>query len=90
MEQLGTSYGKLFVKGSIETVGPLLNIDEELYDQIRSSELQLKQSGLVPIILACKVVAEEELDAERVSDRAVESGAEKRPREDGNCSGNSR
>jgi len=62
VEQLGVSSGKLLVKGSIETIGPLLNIDEELYDQIKSSELQLKHSGLVPILLACKVIPEEQLD----------------------------
>lgn len=62
VEQLGASSGKLLVKGSIETIGPLLNIEEELFDQIKSSELQLKQSGLIPILLACKIIPEEQLD----------------------------
>ena len=63
VEQLGVSTGKLLVKGSIETVGPLLNIEDELFEQIRSSEMQLKQSGLVPIVLASKTLPEEQLEA---------------------------
>lgn len=56
------THGVLYVKGSVDFVGALLDVEDELFDQIRVISLEMKQTGLVPIILACKLLDNKRLD----------------------------
>jgi len=61
-ERANGTHGVLYVKGSVELVGALLDVEDELFDQIRVISLEMKQSGLVPIMLACKQLSSDQLD----------------------------
>ena len=63
IETSSTSQGVLYVKGSVDLVGALLNVQDELFDQIRVISLEWKQAGFVPILLACKVLDEYQLES---------------------------
>ena len=73
--------GKVYIRGSIESLCEHMNISEELKERIRGNAVEMKRIGLIPTILAGKDLEREVLrelkDRIRFANVAVISGPEK-------------